>query len=134
MTKENQPNIEKLSRIQVLVFMGVTALILLAIAQIWQRVGSITIIPLEFTTSAFLQGTILAILEPIYEGHADTIPPGSVCAGVAYTSRAAEREGCGSTVSPRIAAPHKIANTGMRKVTELVAVAPLRESRWKKIA
>ena len=62
MTQENQPNLEKLSRIQVLVFMGVTALILLAIAQIWQRVGSITIIPLEFTTSAFLQGIILAIL------------------------------------------------------------------------
>jgi len=37
-------------------------------------------------------GTIMAILEPIYEGHADTIPPGSVCAAVAYTSRAAERE------------------------------------------
>jgi multidrug resistance efflux pump len=37
-------------------------------------------------------GTIMAILEPIYEGHADNIPPGSVCAGVAYTSRAAERE------------------------------------------
>ncbi len=37
-------------------------------------------------------GTILAVLEPIYEGHADAIPPGSVCAGVGYTSRAAERE------------------------------------------
>lgn len=37
-------------------------------------------------------GTIMATLEPIYEGHADTIPPGSVCAAVAYTSRAAERE------------------------------------------
>ena len=68
MTKENQPNIEKLSRIQVLVFMGVTALILLAIAQIWQRVGSITIIPLKFTSSGFLQGTILAILIIIASG------------------------------------------------------------------
>jgi multidrug resistance efflux pump len=37
-------------------------------------------------------GTIMAILKPIYEGHADTIPPGSVCAAVAYTSRAAERD------------------------------------------
>jgi hypothetical protein len=62
MTKGNQDNLEKLSRIQVLVFMAVTALILLAIAQIWQRVGSINIIPLEFTSSAFLQGIILAIL------------------------------------------------------------------------
>ena len=37
-------------------------------------------------------GTIMATLEPLYEGHANAIPPGSVCAGVAYTSRAAERE------------------------------------------
>ena len=37
-------------------------------------------------------GTIMAVLEPIYAGHADAIPPGSVCAAVAYTSRAAERE------------------------------------------
>jgi len=37
-------------------------------------------------------GTIMATLEPIYEGHADAIPPGSTCAAVAYTSRVAERD------------------------------------------
>mgnify|MGYP001822942496 FL=1 len=37
-------------------------------------------------------GTIMATLEPLYEGHADAIPPGSTCAAVAYTSRAAERD------------------------------------------
>lgn len=37
-------------------------------------------------------GTIMATLEPIYEGHADAIPPGSICAAVAYTSRVAERD------------------------------------------
>jgi multidrug resistance efflux pump len=37
-------------------------------------------------------GTIMATLEPIYSSHADAIPPGSVCAAVAYTSRAAERD------------------------------------------
>lgn len=37
-------------------------------------------------------GTVLTVMEPIYEGHADLIPPGSRCAGVAYTSRAVERE------------------------------------------
>lgn len=37
-------------------------------------------------------GTIMAVMEPIFEGHSDAIPPGSVCAAVAYTSRAAERE------------------------------------------
>ncbi|MGI9482989.1 MAG: HlyD family secretion protein [Hyphomicrobiales bacterium] len=35
-------------------------------------------------------GTVLVVLEPIFEGHADEIPPGSTCAGVAYTSHAAE--------------------------------------------
>lgn len=35
-------------------------------------------------------GTIMATLEPIYEGHADAIPPGSICAAVAYPSRVAE--------------------------------------------
>jgi multidrug resistance efflux pump len=37
-------------------------------------------------------GTVMVVLEPVFEGHANAIPPGSACAGVAYTSRAAERE------------------------------------------
>jgi multidrug resistance efflux pump len=37
-------------------------------------------------------GTIMVVLEPVFAGHADTIPPGSTCVGVAYTSRAAEME------------------------------------------
>ncbi|MBT8054182.1 MAG: biotin/lipoyl-binding protein [Gammaproteobacteria bacterium] len=37
-------------------------------------------------------GTVLVFMEPIYEGHADAIPPGSACVGVAYTSRAAAIE------------------------------------------
>jgi multidrug resistance efflux pump len=37
-------------------------------------------------------GTILTVLEPVFEGHADAVPPGSTCVGVAYTSRAAEME------------------------------------------
>lgn len=37
-------------------------------------------------------GTIMAVLEPVFEGHADDVTPGSACAGVAYTSREAERE------------------------------------------
>ena len=31
-------------------------------------------------------GTILTVIEPLYEGHADYIPPGSRCIGVAYSS------------------------------------------------
>jgi multidrug resistance efflux pump len=37
-------------------------------------------------------GTVMVVLEPVFEGHANAIPPGSACVGVAYTSRAAERE------------------------------------------
>ena len=62
MKPENEPNMEKLSRIQVLVFMAVTALILLAIAQIWQKVGQVATIPVRFTPIAFIQGSVLAIL------------------------------------------------------------------------
>ena len=35
-------------------------------------------------------GTILVVLDPIYEGKADAIPRGSSCVGVAYTSHAAQ--------------------------------------------
>ena len=34
----------------------------------------------------------MAVLEPIFEGHADAIPPGSSCIGVAYTNREAAIE------------------------------------------
>ena len=37
-------------------------------------------------------GTVMVVIEPVFAGHADAIPPGSTCLGVAYTSRAAERE------------------------------------------
>ena len=37
-------------------------------------------------------GTIMVVMEPIFAGHADAIPHGSACVGVAYTSRAAEIE------------------------------------------
>ena len=33
-------------------------------------------------------GTVLVQMEPIFEGHADFVLPGSTCLGVAYTSRA----------------------------------------------
>ena len=35
-------------------------------------------------------GTVMTVIEPLFEGHADALPPGSSCLGVAYTSRAKE--------------------------------------------
>ncbi len=37
-------------------------------------------------------GTVLAVLEPLFEGHADAVPRGSTCVGVAYSSHAAQIE------------------------------------------
>ena len=37
-------------------------------------------------------GTVMTVIEPLFEGHADALPPGSSCLGVAYTSRAREME------------------------------------------
>ncbi len=62
MAEENQPNLEKLSRTQVLVFMGVTASILLAISQVWKKIGLITTIPVEFSSSALIKGFIVGII------------------------------------------------------------------------
>ncbi|AUC60914.1 hypothetical protein AA637_06990 [Cyanobacterium sp. HL-69] len=58
---DNQSNLESLSRIQILVFMGVTAVIFLLIAQIWHRAGSIALIPVQFTVSAIITGILLGI-------------------------------------------------------------------------
>ena len=37
-------------------------------------------------------GTVMVVMEPLFAGHADAVPPGSSCVGVAYTSRAAAIE------------------------------------------
>ncbi|MBE9222475.1 CPBP family intramembrane metalloprotease [Cyanobacterium stanieri LEGE 03274] len=57
---DNQENVESLSRIQILVFMGITAVIFLLIAQIWHRAGSIALIPIQFNLSAIITGALLA--------------------------------------------------------------------------
>ncbi|MEC4984831.1 MAG: CPBP family intramembrane glutamic endopeptidase [Oscillatoria sp. PMC 1068.18] len=46
---------------QILVVMGVTAVILLAIAKLWQQFGAIALLPLEFAPKAFFFGVAMAI-------------------------------------------------------------------------
>jgi membrane protease YdiL (CAAX protease family) len=41
--------------------MGVTAVILLLIAQVWRKLGSINLIPLNFTPEAVLLGSVIAV-------------------------------------------------------------------------
>jgi hypothetical protein len=47
-SNSENPNIEPLSRIQVLVIMGVTAVLLLIAAKLWQRLGSVVLMPIRF--------------------------------------------------------------------------------------
>jgi hypothetical protein len=56
----NNPEIEPLSRTQILVVMGVTAVILLAVAKVWQRLGSIELLPVIFNLNALLWGMGMA--------------------------------------------------------------------------
>ncbi|MBL1209188.1 MAG: CPBP family intramembrane metalloprotease [Geminocystis sp. GBBB08] len=60
MTDTNSPNSQSFTRIQILAFMGVTAVILLTIAQIWRTFASIRIVPVEFNITAIFLGIIIA--------------------------------------------------------------------------
>ena len=57
----NNPEIESLSRTQILVVMGVTAIVLLIVTKIWQKLGAVKLLPLSFTTDALVWGIGLAI-------------------------------------------------------------------------
>ena len=64
MTKQlpNHPEIEPLSRTQVLIAMGVTAVVLLFCAKLWLQLSSVTLLPVSFTTQALLLGLGIAVL------------------------------------------------------------------------
>jgi membrane protease YdiL (CAAX protease family) len=61
-SNSNRPEIEPLTRTQILAVMGVTALILLIIAKIWQKFGSIAIISSEITPTAILTGIAISAI------------------------------------------------------------------------
>lgn len=57
----DQPDLEPLTRTQILVAMGVTAIVLLAIAKLWMRFGSVALVPVERTLSEGLWGLALGV-------------------------------------------------------------------------
>jgi membrane protease YdiL (CAAX protease family) len=59
-TQSNPSDFDPLSRTQILIIMGVTALILLAIAKVWQWFGAIALLPWQITGPAILGGVVLA--------------------------------------------------------------------------
>ncbi len=63
MTKQlpNHPEIEPLTRTQVLIAMGVTAVVLLVVAKIWLHLGSVTLLALKGTPEALLLGLGIAL-------------------------------------------------------------------------
>lgn len=61
MENPDRPDIEPLTRPQVLVAMGATAIILLVIAKLWQRLGAIPLLSLQLSAKAFLIGLGIAV-------------------------------------------------------------------------
>jgi hypothetical protein len=57
----DNPEFEPLTRTQVLMAMGVTAILLLLVAKLWLHFSSITLLPLRGTTDALLLGLGLAV-------------------------------------------------------------------------
>lgn len=55
-TPDKQPEIDPLTRTQVLVFMGVTAVVLLVVAKLWLHFDSVTRLPVHWTSTSVLLG------------------------------------------------------------------------------
>lgn len=60
MANSNNPDIEPLTRTQILGVMGITAVILLIVAKVWQKLGNISILDLQFNWQSLLWGGGLA--------------------------------------------------------------------------
>ena len=61
MANPNNPELEPLSRTQILVFMGITAIFLLAIAKIWQKLGAVQLLSIQFNSQALPWSLGLAV-------------------------------------------------------------------------
>ena len=61
MVNPNKPELEPLSRTQILIFMGITAILLLAIAKIWQKLGAVQLLSVQFNFQALLWSLALAV-------------------------------------------------------------------------
>lgn len=57
----DNPEFEPLTRTQVLIAMGVTAVVLLLVAKLWLHLGSTTLLPLHGTPEAILSGLGIAV-------------------------------------------------------------------------
>ncbi|MBW4696191.1 MAG: CPBP family intramembrane metalloprotease [Lyngbya sp. HA4199-MV5] len=60
--RPDQPEVESLSRTQVLIAMGVTAVVLLLIAKLWVQFGTVILLPVRWSSIAILQGFGLGLV------------------------------------------------------------------------
>ncbi|WP_347240423.1 MULTISPECIES: CPBP family intramembrane glutamic endopeptidase [Cyanophyceae] len=58
----DHPEVEPLSRTQVLIAMGVTAVVLLVAAKLWVQFGTVILLPLKWSPLAILQGLGLGLV------------------------------------------------------------------------
>ncbi len=58
----DHPEVEPLSRTQVLIAMGVTAVVLLVVAKLWVQFGTVILLPLKWSPIAILQGLGLGLV------------------------------------------------------------------------
>jgi uncharacterized protein len=80
----NNPELEPLSRTQILVFMGITAIVLLAIAKIWQKLGAVQLLSIQFSSQAVLWSLGLAIGITITSGIIYRLWPAYRCSADMY--------------------------------------------------
>ncbi|PSB24604.1 CPBP family intramembrane metalloprotease [Stenomitos frigidus ULC18] len=60
--RPDHPEVESLSRTQVLIAMGVTAVVLLLVAKLWVQFGTVILLPLQWSAIAVLQGLGLGVV------------------------------------------------------------------------
>ncbi|MEB3225226.1 MAG: CPBP family intramembrane glutamic endopeptidase [Synechococcus sp.] len=61
MNQPNQPPLEPLSRQQVLLLMGITALLLFIVGNLWRLIGNVELLAWEFSSLALVQGVAIAL-------------------------------------------------------------------------
>lgn len=60
MNQSNQPQLEPLSRQQILLLMGITALLLFIVGNLWRMIGNVDLLAWEISRLAILQGLAIA--------------------------------------------------------------------------
>ena len=59
--RPNSPELEPLTRIQVLLAMGGTAIVLLVVAKLWLYLGNVSLLPIQLTLNGVIWGIVLGL-------------------------------------------------------------------------